>query len=230
MADSIFSPRAWLGGACSAARSGSRGSPPDLFEQRRELRQDVAVELALERHDETRQLRRRDPLPGVELGMVRGKVDVAVAPGEAHGEPFLHLAAITAAPEPSRDLLRHVIAQPPRGFRQEFRVVGTGLFLELAQGRLARRLALVDAALRHLPIVAFHVDAAADEDTLLRVEQHHAHAGAIALGARRFDVVRHRAAPWCSPGKAASALTGARARPFSSSVFAHAATRSIVAG
>jgi hypothetical protein len=126
--------------------------------------------------------------------------------------------------------VRHVIGEPARAFRQDLRLVGAGFFFELAQRRLARTFALVDAALRHLPVVAGGVDAPADEHQVAAVEQHDAHSGAIALGADRGDGLVHFAAPCCSLGLAASALAGASTSPFPSSVLAQAATRSTVTG
>src|SRR5258708_1531459 len=189
--------------ACSENGGEASGQPAELAE----LGEDVAVELALERHDEPRQLGRRHPFPRVELGMPRGEVDVAILAGEAHGEPFLHLAAIALVPDTAGDALRPVIAQPLRAFREELGLVGADLLLELAQRRRARCLAAVDAALRHLPVVAGHVDAAADEDAVLRVEQHDADAGAVALGARRFGAVAHLPAPGATPPRNGTATT-----------------------
>ena len=59
---------------------------------------------------------------------------------------------------------------------QDTCLAGADLFLELAQGRFLRRLAVVDAALRHLPAFDGLVDALADEDEALAVDQHHADA------------------------------------------------------
>src|SRR6266849_2782087 len=208
--------------ACSENGGEASGQPAELAE----LGEDVAVELALERHDERRQIGRRYPFPRVELGMPGSEVDVAILAGEAHGEPFLHLPAIAPVPGAAGGALRYVIAQPLRAFGEELGLVGADLLLELAQRRGARRLAAVDAALRHLPIVAGHVDAAADEDAVPRVEQQDADAGAVALRARPFGDVVHLPAPGTTP----SALTGASASPFCASVCAQDATRATVTG
>src|SRR5260370_9553132 len=134
--------------ACSENGGAASGQPAELAE----LGEDVAVELALERHDERRQIGRRHPFPRVELGMPGGEVDVAILAGEAHGEPFLHLPAIAPVPDTAGGALRYVLAQPPRAFGEELRLVGARLLLELAQRPGARGLAAVRAALRHLPV------------------------------------------------------------------------------
>ena len=56
--------------------------------------------------------------------------------------------------------------QPARGFGEDFGLVGADLLVQFAQRRLARRLAGVDPALRHLPgrKPGRHVDAAPDKD------------------------------------------------------------------
>ncbi len=63
---------------------------------------------------------------------------------------------------------------PAGGFGEDFGLVGAGLFVQLAQRRLARGFAGVDAALRHLPRrqPGRHVNAPADEDIARRVQQH----------------------------------------------------------
>ena len=62
-----------------------------------------------------------------------------------------------------------------------------GFLVELAQRRLVGILAVVDAALRHLPDVGGvgvlgPVGAAADEDEAVAVEHHHAGAGPVGQG------------------------------------------------
>src|SRR5581483_1956587 len=70
-------------------------------EQRGELGEDGAVDVALERHDQLGEARRRQPLPGVELGVFGGEVYVLVAAGEAQRKPFLPLPAVAPAPQPA---------------------------------------------------------------------------------------------------------------------------------
>ena len=57
---------------------------------------------------------------------------------------------------------------------------GAGFFTQLAQGGIPQVFALIDAALGHLPPVAFLVvDAAADEHLAIAIHQHHPHAGSV---------------------------------------------------
>src|SRR5581483_7005243 len=164
-------------------------------------------------NDEARQLLGRNPLPCIEFGVMRVEVDVRVATQKAHGKPFLALTAIAPAPEAAGDVGRHPVAEPARALGDDLRFVGADLFVELAHRGLPRGLALVDAALRHLPIVAGDVDAAPDEDAVRAVEQHDADAGAIALDAQNLGVLAHFCAPFC-PLAPASALAGASTNPF----------------
>ena len=114
-------------------------------------------------------------------------VDLALVAGEAQREPFLRLAAIFALPGLADDLARDVVGQPIVDLAELLDRADVGLLVELAQRRRLWILALVDAALRHLPgmrlvDVLGPVDAPADEDAGLAVEHHHADAGAIGQG------------------------------------------------
>src|SRR5882672_1470085 len=109
------------------------------------------IDRPLERHDQTRQLSHLDPAPVVELAVMAVEPDVAILAQEAHGEPLLALAAIAAAPGPSHDVRRQLVAEPVGMLGQDLRLGGADLLLELAERRLARPLAAVDAALGHLP-------------------------------------------------------------------------------
>src|ERR1043166_9460083 len=72
-----------------------------------------------------------------------------------------------------------IVGQPLVVLAQELGLAGADLFLKLAQRRFLRRLAIVDAALRHLPAFDGLLDPLADEDEAFLVQQHHADAGAI---------------------------------------------------
>src|SRR5688572_24672746 len=98
-----------VGSAGSLARGGKRLSEGCKF-----LR-DLTVNVALERHDESGQLGKRDPFPGLELDLVgigRVDVDVVVAPQETDREPFLLLAPVLAAPGLADQVVGEVVAQP----------------------------------------------------------------------------------------------------------------------
>ena len=112
------------------------------------------IGLALERHDQAGQRFQADPLAGGEFRLMRRQVDVAILAGEAHGEPFLALAAILAVKRHAHQMLGQIIGHPVVHLGDDFGLVGADFFLQLAQRRLSGCLALVDAALRHLP--AFH--------------------------------------------------------------------------
>src|SRR6185295_3948864 len=113
---------------------------------------------------------------------------------------------------------RQIVREPPGAFGEELGLVGTGFFPEFPPGGGERRLAIVDAALGHLP-GARRADAFADEDPVVAIEQHHADAGAIAgLGAGHCG--------W----RSTTAVIGARTRPFSSRVSDQRAMRSMVTG
>src|SRR5579864_1056283 len=122
--------------------------------------------------------------------MRRGEIHVLVAAGEAHGEPLLNLAAIASPPKVAGRFTRYFVSQPAAALRENIRLVGSDLLLKLAQCRLARRFAVVDAALRHLPVLADYVDPSRDEDAVPRIQQHDADAGAIALCSSDAGFVR----------------------------------------
>src|SRR5579883_3053501 len=82
-------------------------------------------------------------------------IDLAVVAGEAHGEPFLPLAAIASLPGPSRHRARNVVGQPVPDFAELLDRPDAGLLIELALGGFPGVLAGIDAALRHLPDVGF---------------------------------------------------------------------------
>ena len=96
--------------------------------------------------------------------MLGGEVYVAVPAGEAHDKPFLALAPIAPAPHAAGEFDRQIVVQPTPAFADDLGLGGTDLFLQFSQSRLARGLARVDPALRHLPCRhCRHVAAAGDE-------------------------------------------------------------------
>ena len=155
------------------------------------------IQKALERHDQLGQALGRDPFPGVEFRVLGGGgVDIAVLAGKAHREPFLPLAAIAPAPRFAGKLGRQVVVQPARGFAENFGLVGADLLVQFAQRGLARGLAGVDPALRHLPgrEPRRHADAAPDKHQALPVHQHDADPGAVGTAIRCREGSRRAAA------------------------------------
>src|SRR3546814_10074759 len=107
--------------------------------------------------------------------------DLAVLTQKERQIPFLPLAAIPTLPQLSDQVFRQIIGQPAGRFgndRDEI-AMDAGFFLKLAQRRIARVLALVDAALGHLPRLGGVIDALADEHESLAVAQHDADAGTL---------------------------------------------------
>src|SRR5579872_2480628 len=199
-----------------------------------ELIENVEIELPLEGNDETRQRFGTDPFPSVEFRMVGHEIDLAVAPHKAHEKPFLRLSAKPPAPDTLRDLRRQIVMEPSPAFRDDFRRVGADLLFHFAQGRLARGLAAIDAALRHLPgfphpILARPQDTPADEYPALRIKEQNADPRPI--GCRNFRKKRRGHFATCSAaGLTATAEAGASTRFLPSSVAVHATSRSMVAG
>src|SRR5689334_1060187 len=89
-----------------------------LSDQVPECGNDLLVDLALERHDEVRQLLHRPPRPLIEFGRVtagrRVDLDLALVALEAVGEPFLRLTAIAALEGDADQMRRQVIVDPVR--------------------------------------------------------------------------------------------------------------------
>ena len=103
------------------------------------------------------------------------------AAGEGEREPFLRLAAPAAFPVRRTHLRRHVVGHPVARLAQQQGLGRADFLAQLATGRFDRRLALVDAALRHLPGIGL-VQAAADEDPPLRADQHQPDIRPVELG------------------------------------------------
>src|SRR5262249_11200613 len=143
------------------------------------------VDRALERNDQIREIFHRLPAPADELGLVAAgrmlDIDLAVLAGEAHGEPFLPLAAIASLPGAPCHRAWNVVGEPVRDFAELLDRADAGLLVELALGGFPGVLAGIDATLWHLPDVAF-VDmldaggAATDENQPFLIDQHHADA------------------------------------------------------
>jgi hypothetical protein len=110
--------------------------------------------------------------------MVGGaQVHVAVAAGQLQQEPDLLLALVVAARVAPDEVRRHLIAQPVAGPRDDAHVVlrQPHLLVELAEHRLLRRFAVVDAPLRELPRMGPYPFA--PEDLVPMVEQDDADVG-----------------------------------------------------
>src|SRR5688572_5960537 len=150
--------------------------PDSAPDQRGKFRDQLVVQLALEWHDQAGDFLEIGPAPGRELGLLGRDVDVAVGAEEAECEPFLALAAEPALPDLRHQLGRQIVLQPILALADEARAVGADLLAHLAPGGLQRLLALVDAALRHLPGRAGVVDALGHEHLALLVDQHDADA------------------------------------------------------
>ena len=78
-------------------------------------------------------------------------------------------------------IARQLIGQPVARLGEDLGLMRADFFVQLAHCRVARRLALVDAALRHLP-GARRIDTPADEDAVVGRQQHDADAAPIGLG------------------------------------------------
>src|SRR5271166_4118792 len=113
--------------------------------------------------------------------MLGGEVYVAVATGEAHDKPFLLLAAVAPTPYPSGELDGQIVSQPAPALRHNLGVAGADLLLQFPERCLARGLARVYPALRHLPRRHIrHIDAAGDEHLALAVQQHNTDSRTVA--------------------------------------------------
>src|SRR5690242_10422024 len=137
--------------------------------------------------DQVQQLVRGGPAPGTEFLVMGGDVDVGIAAGEGEGEPLLHLALPASFPVPRMHCLRHVVGHPVAALAQQQRLGRADLLTKLAARRLDGRLALVDAALRHLPGVGL-VQPLADEHAPAGPDQHQSDIRPIEL---RGDVELH---------------------------------------
>ena len=71
---------------------------------------------------------------------------------------------------------RQIVGEPFVKLAQEFRLARPDLLLEFAKRCLFRSLAVVNAALRHLPAFYRLIDTLADKDEALSAQQHDAYA------------------------------------------------------
>eukprot|EP00752_Nemacystus_decipiens_P000197 g197.t1 len=158
--------------------------PPGPVDDRAEFLRHAQIDVALEGDDQIGQPVERRPAPLGKFRLVRRKIDVRIGPEETQREPLLGLAAIAALPDTARQGRRQVVGVPGRALGQEVGLVGSDahLLAQFAPGGLDRGLPLVDAALRHLPMVAGRVDPVADEDVAGRIHQHQADAFAVGAG------------------------------------------------
>src|SRR5271169_2265054 len=142
MAVSKAPPRALPGGRYGSvpSRSNKAGSSRRAAtgQKRREFRQQVAIERSLEIDREGGKLRSLDPFPGVEFRRMRGEVDVVLAAGEAHGEPFLRLALEASAPQALLQFRREIIDVPIGALGQKQRLVGADLLFQFPPRCLER--------------------------------------------------------------------------------------------
>jgi hypothetical protein len=146
-----------------------------------ELVENRDIDRALERHDQLWQFFGPDPFPGIEFGMFVSQVNIGIFANKAHREPDLLLAAIPAAPHAAGDFDRQIVTVQDLALGDDLGFAGADFLAELAPRRLARRLAGVDAALRHLPCrqPRRHVDAAAGENQPRAVDQDDADPGSV---------------------------------------------------
>src|SRR5687767_9418215 len=110
----------------------------------------------LERHDQRRNFIHPGPAPAVEFLRMAGRfeIDLALIAGKAHSELLLRLATILAFPGLADEMLGEVVIIPARRFRDHMGGGDGGFLREFPQYGFARALALVEAALGHLPPLA----------------------------------------------------------------------------
>src|SRR6476620_5109133 len=113
------------------------------------------VHLAPERHHEASDAVEPFPAPRIEFGWLavarRQRVDLVVAAGEPQREPFLALAAEPGKAMRRRSVIGRELICGPIGLAEIFGADRPGLLPEFTHDGIARVLAGVDAALRHLP-------------------------------------------------------------------------------
>ena len=143
----IASTRAsWRRSAHDSASSRGGLSRPDAsarLRQRREQRDDLFVDVALERHDELRQARRGAPSARRRIRACdapppgRWMSISASSPSKRSRNHFWRLAAIAAAPAVA-GFVGQIVAQPIRRLGDQRRRPDVGLLVELAQRRRRR--------------------------------------------------------------------------------------------
>src|SRR6185312_920560 len=157
------------------------------------------------------------------MGRLNGTISCAASGGSTHFQASNSgcAVAILAAPQLGAQLRRQIVAQPDLGLGQDDRLARADLLLELAQGGLLGRFAVIDAALRHLPGVG-RVEAPRDEDLAGAVDQHDPDILAVQRG---IEIERRALAHF-----GIIAVAGASRTFFDCSCFTHSASRSIVVG
>jgi hypothetical protein len=159
-----------------------------LLRELRERLHHPLVGLALERHHQFGKIFHRLPAPLDELRIVSAArtfhVDLAVLAGKAQRVPFLFLAAVSSFPCLGADFFRNVVGHPIPDLAELFDRFDAGFLVELAKRRRIGLLALVDAALRHLPDVRFvgvlgAIRPPSDEDEAFAIDDTQPGAGAI---------------------------------------------------
>ena len=136
------------------------------------------IDIALELDDDFERYPVLVPAPGIELGVVGGaQVHVAIASHQLQQEPDLLLAAVVATRVTPNEVVGHLVAQPVACARDDANMVRQQphFFVELAEHRLLRRLAVIDAPLRELPGVG--ADPFAPKHLVFLVEQDDADVG-----------------------------------------------------
>ena len=114
-------------------------------------------------------------------------MDVGIVAGKARQEPVLALAAIAPFPQLADQVVgqvvKHFLAR--LGDQGDVAFLHPGFFPQLAQRGFAQVFAIIDSALRHLPVdpalvgLAAGVDPATDKGLAGRVDHHHANAGTV---------------------------------------------------
>ncbi len=127
------------------------------------------------------------------------EVDVGVLAREPRQDPVLALAAVFALPQLADQIVGQVIEQLFAGLGEQGDVtfLDPGFFPQLAQGCGAQVFALVDPALRHLPVdsafvrLTTRVDPAADKGQASGVDQHDADAWTVGKVGKRIAHAAH---------------------------------------
>jgi hypothetical protein len=116
------------------------------------------------------------------MSFARVEIDFALRTFEARGKPHLLLSPIASFPGNAEEFVRNIVCKPIARPREYAYRAHAGFLLKLAPRRVLRILALIEAALRHLPpspgpFRLFRVICApADKGVVVAVQQHHADA------------------------------------------------------
>src|SRR4051812_37613855 len=152
-------PASLRGGRSRAWMAGTSPAMTKLFRKLGKLPHHPCVSLPLERHHQRREIVHFLPAPGDEFRLVAAAgifyIDLTVIAGEAQSVPFLLLPAIFSVPGGADDVARDVVVQPLADLAEFLDRADIGLLIKFAQRGLVAVLAVIDAALRHLPDMAF---------------------------------------------------------------------------